>query len=162
MLFIFIDSLFVAETNRIRSLRRPEQKMSKYDFEERSRIDIMDDENTIRDHVMKALTDFNSQVTYDRNERPGVSNLVDIYSGITNQSVETIVAEAQRDQLNTGAFKKRLAQIVIEHFRPKRSEYLKLMNDRSYLLSILDDGRDRACEIADKTLNEVKQIMGFN
>ena len=136
--------------------------MSKSDFEERARIDIMDDENIIQERVMKALTDFTAQITYDRETRPGVSNLIDIYSGITGQSAESIVSEAQRDNLNTGAFKKRLAQIIIEHFRPKRVEYLKLMNDRSYLLSILDDGRARASEIADKTLNEVKQTMGFS
>jgi tryptophanyl-tRNA synthetase len=136
--------------------------MSKSDFEERARIDIMDDENIIQERVMKALTDFNAKVSYDRETRPGVSNLIDIYAGITNQSIETIVAEAEKDNLNTGAFKKRLAQIIIEHFRPKRLEYLKLMNDPSYLLSILDNGRERAREIADETLNEVKQVMGFS
>lgn len=154
-------TIFVAETNRIRSLRRPEQKMSKSDFEERSRIDIMDDENTIRERISKALTDFNSQVTYDRQQRPGVSNLIDIYAGISGQSIETIVKEAQRDNLNTGAFKKQLAQLIIEHFRPKRLEYLKLLDDRSHLLSILENGRERAREIADKTLNEVKDVMGL-
>ena len=152
---------FLAETNRIRSLRHPEQKMSKSDHEERSRIDIMDDENIISDRVMKALTDFKSEVTYDRQNRPGVSNLIDIYAGITGRSAESIVEEAQKDRLNTGAFKKRLAQILIEHFRPKRLEYLKLMNDRSHLLKILDQGRERASEIADKTLTEVKETMGF-
>ncbi|UJR15967.1 hypothetical protein I4U23_002886 [Adineta vaga] len=156
-----VPEMLSTETNRIRSLRRPEQKMSKSDFEERARIDIMDDENIIRERVMKALTDFDSQITYDREKRPGVSNLIDIYAGITGQSTETIVTEAQRANLNTGAFKKQLAQIVIEHFRPKRLEYLKLMNDRSHLLHILENGRERAKEIADKTLNEVKYIMGF-
>ena len=136
--------------------------MSKSDHEERSRIDIMDDENLIRERVMKALTDFHAHVSYDREKRPGVSNLIDIYAGITNQSIETIVAEAQRDNLNTGAFKKHLAQIIIEHFRLKRLEYLKLMNDPSHLLSILDNGRERATVIADKTLNEVKHIMGLS
>ncbi len=136
--------------------------MSKSDFEERSRIDIMDDEKNIQERVMKALTDFNAQVSYDREARPGVSNLIDIYAGITDQSIEAIVAEAQRDNLNTAAFKKRLAEVIIEHFRPKRVEYLKLMNDPSYLLSILNNGRERAGVIADKTLNEVKHIMGFS
>ena len=135
--------------------------MSKSDFEERSRIDIMDDENIISDRVMKALTDFTSEVSYDRQKRPGVSNLIDIYAGVTGQSVQSIVDEAQRDRLNTGAFKKRLAQVLIEHFRPKRLEYLKLMDDRSHLLKLLDQGRERASEIADKTLHEVKETMGF-
>ncbi|CAF4843127.1 unnamed protein product, partial [Rotaria magnacalcarata] len=71
-------------------------------------------------------------------------------------------AEAQRDNLDTGALKKRPAQIIIEHFRTKRVEYLKLMNDSSYLLSIFDNGREHATEIADKTSNEVKHIMDFN
>ena len=136
--------------------------MSKSDFEERSRIDIMDDERIITDRVMKALTDCTTQISYDREKRPGVSNLIDIYAGITGQSIESIVSEAQRDNLNIGAFKKRLAQIIVERFRSKRAEYLKLMNDRSYLLSILDNGRERATEIADDTLNEVKNVMGFN
>ena len=135
--------------------------MSKSDFEERARIDIMDDEDAIRERVMKALTDFNSQISYDRQQRPGVSNLIDIYAGISGQSIETIVKEAQRDNLNTGAFKKQLAQLIIEHFRPKRLEYLKLLDDRSHLLSILESGRERAREIADKTLNEVKDVMGL-
>ncbi|CAF3292555.1 unnamed protein product [Rotaria socialis] len=157
-----VPQMMATETNRIRSLRHPEQKMSKSDIEERSRIDIMDDEKIIQERVMKALTDFNAHVSYDREQRPGVSNLIDIYAGMTDQPIESIVAEAQKDNMNTGAFKKRLAQIIIEHFRPKRAEYLKLMNDRSYLLSILDNGRERAKEIADSTLNEVKDIMGFN
>ena len=135
--------------------------MSKSDFEERARIDIMDDEDVIRERVMKALTDFNSQISYDRQQRPGVSNLIDIYAGISGQSIETIVKEAQRDNLNTGAFKKQLAQLIVEHFRPKRLEYLKLLEDRSHLLSILESGRERAREIADKTLNEVKDVMGL-
>ena len=135
--------------------------MSKSDFEERARIDIMDDEDAIRERVMKALTDFNSQISYDRQQRPGVSNLIDIYAGISGQSIETIVKEAQRDNLNTGAFKKQLAQLIIEHFRPKRLEYLKLLDDRSHLLSILENGRERAREIAEKTLNEVKDVMGL-
>lgn len=135
--------------------------MSKSDHEERSRIDIMDDENIISDRVMKALTDFTSGVSYDREKRPGVSNLIDIYAGITGRTIQSIVDEAEKDRLNTGAFKKRLAQVLIEHFRPKRLEYLKLMNDRSHLLKLLDQGRERASEIADKTLNEVKETMGF-
>lgn len=155
-------SVRLAEANRVRSLRHPDQKMSKSDFEERSRIDIMDDEKIIRERIMKALTDFTAHVSYDRDQRPGVTNLIDIYAGITDQPAEKIVEEAQRDKLNTGAFKKRLAEVVIEHFRPKRVEYLKLMNDRPYLLSLLDSGRERASEIADQTLNEVKQIMGFS
>ena len=159
---MIVSASLVAETNRIRSLRHPEQKMSKSDQEERSRIDIMDDEKIIEERVMKALTDFNPQVSYDRQERPGVSNLIDIYAGVTDQSIETIVAEAQRDQLNTGAFKKRLAQTIIEHFRPQRVEYLKLVDDRAHVMRILEDGRERAAQIADRTLNEVKHIMGFN
>ncbi|CAF1068934.1 unnamed protein product [Adineta ricciae] len=156
-----VPELLATEANRIRSLRRPDQKMSKSDFEERARIDIMDDEDVIRERVMKALTDFNSQISYDRQQRPGVSNLIDIFAGISGQSIETIVKEAQRDNLNTGAFKKQLAQLIIEHFRPKRLEYLKLLDDRSHLLSILENGRERAREIADKTLNEVKDVMGL-
>lgn len=158
-----LDSAFyLAETNRIRSLRHPEQKMSKSDYEERARIDIMDEESVIRERVMKALTDFNSHISYNREERPGVSNLIDIYSGISGQSIETIVAQAQQDKINTGEFKKQLAQVIVEHFRPMRAEYLRLMNDQPYLLSLLEDGRQRATEIADQTLNEVKSIMGFN
>jgi tryptophanyl-tRNA synthetase len=153
---------FIAETNRIRNLRHPEQKMSKSDQEERTRIDIMDNEKIICDRVMKALTDFTADVSYDRQQRPGVSNLIDIYAGITDRSIEMIVDEARRERLNTGAFKKRLAEIIIEHFRPKRLEYLKLMDDQLYLMKVLDQGRERAHEIADKTLNEVKHIMGLN
>ncbi|CAF3581301.1 unnamed protein product [Rotaria sordida] len=156
-----VPQMMATETTRIRSLRHPEQKMSKSDYEERSRIDIMDDEKMIQERIMKALTDFNAQVSYNREQRPGVSNLIDIYAGITSQSIESIVNEAQQNNLNTGQFKKRLAEIIVEHFRSKRLEYLKLMNDRTYLLNILDDGRKRAKEIADKTLNEVKHIMGF-
>ncbi|CAF2099500.1 unnamed protein product [Rotaria magnacalcarata] len=136
-----VPQMMATETTRIRSLRHPEQKMSKSDVEERSRIDIMDDEKIIQERV---------------------SNLIDIYTGMTNQSIESIVAEAQRDNLDTGALKKRPAQIIIEHFRTKRVEYLKLMNDSSYLLSIFDNGREHATEIADKTSNEVKHIMDFN
>ncbi|CAM4808562.1 unnamed protein product [Rotaria magnacalcarata] len=136
-----VPQMMATETTRIRSLRHREQKMSKSDVEERSRIDIMDDEKIIQERV---------------------SNLIDIYTGMTNQSIESIVAEAQRDNLDTGALKKRPAQIIIEHFRTKRVEYLKLMNDSSYLLSIFDNGREHATEIADKTSNEVKHIMDFN
>ncbi|CAF4575189.1 unnamed protein product, partial [Rotaria magnacalcarata] len=136
-----VPQMMATETTRIRSLRHREQKMSKSDVEERSRIDIMDDEKIIQERV---------------------SNLIDIYAGMTNQSIESIAAEAQRDNLDTGALKKRPAQIIIEHFRTKRVEYLKLMNDSSYLLSIFDNGREHATEIADKTSNEVKHIMDFN
>ena len=97
--------------------------MSKSDFEERSRIDIMDDERIITDRIMKALTDCTTQISYDREKRPGVSILIDIYAGITSQSIESIISEAQRDNLNIGAFKRRLTHIIVEYFRSTRAEY---------------------------------------
>ncbi|CAF1005794.1 unnamed protein product [Didymodactylos carnosus] len=150
------------ETNRIRSLRHPENKMSKSDADPRGRIDIMDTEDLIRDRVMKAVTDFESRITYDPENRPGVSNLIDIFSGLTGEMQEDIVERAQLEGLNTKEFKEKLIKIIIEHFKPFRIKYLELMNDHSYIYDVLQQGQAKAAVIADQTLNEVKQTMGLD
>lgn len=95
---IYTDSKFT----RLKSLRDPSKKMSKSDPDPKSRISLNDSVDNIVNKIKKAVTDFNSDVTYDPHNRPGVSNLISIHSFVTGKSVEEICNEAKN--LNTGRY----------------------------------------------------------
>lgn len=133
--------------------------MSKSDKDPLSRIELMDSPDQIRQKIRKAVTDFIPNVTYDPSERPGVSNLVDIYSACSDLTPEEICESCLH--LDTVGFKNRVADVVIERLRPIRDEFSRLSKDPSYVESVIRDGNERASLIAGSTYREVQRMVGF-
>ena len=144
--------------SRIKSLKEPEKKMSKSDYNQKSCLYLLDDADTIRSKIKGAVTDFTSEVTFEPATRPGVSNLVCIHSRITGQDPQTICDEVSG--LNTGQYKVMLSDIVIGHFKPMRQKTMDLLQNKDHLEAILKKGSQRAQIIASETLDEVKSVIG--
>ena len=147
-------------SRRIKSLRHPSKKMSKSDTNQKSCLYILDEPDVIRNKITKSVTDSISQVTFDPEERPGVSNLVCIHSRITNKDPSTIVGEVEH--LDTGQYKQLLVDVVVEYFKPIREETVRLLKNRDHLDAVLKRGSDRAESIAIETMDQVKKVIGFH
>jgi tryptophanyl-tRNA synthetase len=144
---------------RIMSLRDGTKKMSKSDPSEYSRIHLNDDADTILKKFQKAKTDALPEISYDEENRPDLANLINIYSAITTLSKEQIV----ENYIGKGfaAFKKELAENVIEHLRPITQKLNDLLEDTVYIDNILKQGAMRARSVASIHLKEVKELLGF-
>lgn len=158
----YIFPLFIAgESPKIRSLRNPEGKMSKSDPNPLSRIELTDSPKDITEKIKKAVTDFTSEVSYDPDRRPGVSNLIDIHMGVTELCAEEICENAFLNALTTAMYKATVAEAVIEHLKPISDSIQRLKNDPGHLEKVLKTGQERAQAIAHDTILEVKQAMGL-
>ncbi|RLN65029.1 hypothetical protein BBJ29_004261 [Phytophthora kernoviae] len=145
--------------SRIMSLRDPTKKMSKSDKSVLSRIELTDTADDIRKKVRKATTDAVSGIYYDREERPGVSNLLDIACAVTGQSVAQL--EAQYADYGTGAFKDSVADAVIATICPIGERIKQYEADQTYIDKVLVAGADQASELAAVTMKDVKEVMGL-
>uniref|UniRef100_A0AC34RIB0 Tryptophan--tRNA ligase n=1 Tax=Panagrolaimus sp. JU765 TaxID=591449 RepID=A0AC34RIB0_9BILA len=144
---------------RIKSLRDPSQKMSKSNPSEFSRIDLSDDADALHSKIKRALTDSNSKLSFDWEQRPGVSNLISIYGAFTGQTPDEIVLENQN--LDTLAFKEKLIQIAETELGPIRKKYNELLANKAEIWEVLNNGSEQAREIAVRNLDEVCKIVGF-
>ena len=122
---------------------------------------IMDSPDEIARKFKRAVTDSDTEhcVRFDRENKPGVANLMNIYSAITGESFEEI--EREFDGMGYGAFKPKVGEAVIEHLRPIREEAERLMADKAYLNDVYRNGAERASYIANKTLRKVYKKVGF-
>lgn len=145
--------------SRIKSLRDAEKKMSKSDPDAKSKINLLDSDDEICKKIAKSITDSTSSLSFDPQNRPGVSNLLSIHSAFTGLSIENILEEHK--SLDTGNYKKVLSTVVIEHLKPIRCKALQLLNDPLHLECILAKGREKALEIAEPNMNEIMQRVGF-
>lgn len=106
------------------------------------------------------MTDNVGRVTYDPQERPGVSNLLTIHSAVAGKSVEEVCAEA--GDANTAAYKDLVAEALIEHLRPIREQTRHLLDNKDYLQKILEEGSAAAQALAEATMAEVKGAVGMS
>lgn len=143
----------------MKSLRDPTSKMSKSDPQKLATVSITDSPEEIVLKFRKAVTDFTSEVTYDPDGRPGVSNLVAIHSAITGLSTEEVVHQSVG--LDTAHYKRVVAEAVIEKLTPVRNEFKRLKGDRSYLEKVLWTGAEKAKELAAPVYQEVKRLVGL-
>ncbi|XP_071556145.1 uncharacterized protein Trprs-m [Temnothorax nylanderi] len=140
-------------SQRIKSLRDPTKKMSKSHTDSKSRLNILDEPDVLLNKLKKAITDFTSEVTYEPEKRPAVTNLINIHSLFTGKTPEEICKEAEG--LNTGQYKLVVADVVIEKLSPIREDILKLTKEPAYLDKILKEGAERATELATNCWTEV-------
>ena len=144
---------------RVMSLGNPENKMSKSDPD--GCVFLMDKPEDIMRKFKKAVTDSDTErcVRYDLANKPGVSNLMSIYSACTGKTFEEI--EAEFDGKGYGAFKPAVGEAVVETLRPIREESERLLKDKAYLETVYKAGAEKASYIANKTLRKVYKKVGF-
>lgn len=143
---------------RIMSLQEPTKKMSKSDVNEKGFISMLDDPKKIEKKVKSAVTDSEGIVKYDKENKPGVSNLLTIYSSCTGESIKTL--EEKYSGKGYGAFKQGVAEAVIGVLQPIQEKYNALI-DSEELDDILDNGAAKAAITANKTLAKAKKAVGL-
>lgn len=141
---------------RIMSLSDPTVKMSKSD--PKGDIFLKDEPAVIRKKIMSAVTDSGSEVKFDPENKPGISNLLTIYSAMKDISIEE--AEKQFKESRYGDFKKAVADAVIEELEPFQARYKEIVANKSYEKA-LKDGAEKARAIANKTLKRVRKAIGL-
>jgi len=143
---------------RIMSLQDPTKKMSKSDEDPKSYIAILDRPEIIMNKIKRAVTDTGKDVAYDET-RPGISNLITIYSCLTGKSFDRI----KEDYAGKGYadFKSDLGEIVVEALKPVQTRYTELMKNRDYIDKCLKSGAERARTLAQRTLSKVHKKIGF-
>lgn len=146
---------------KIMDLQEPTKKMSKSDETYKGVILLLDDEKTIRKKIMSAVTDSDNKIYYDKDNKPGVSNLLTIYSSLKNISIEE--SEDYFKDYNYGNFKKEVADLVVSVLSNIQTKYNEIING-TMLDDILDKGREKTCEIAkEKTLDVFRKVgLGRN
>ena len=146
---------------RIMSLTSPDSKMSKSDKDPNGCVYVLEKPEDILRKFKKAVTDSDTErcVRYDPEQKPGVSNLMAIYSVATGRSFDEI--EAEFDGKGYGAFKPAVGEAVVEMFRPIREETERILADKAYLESVYRAGAEKAGYVANKTLRKVYKKVGF-
>ncbi len=144
---------------KVMSLQDPLAKMSKSDPNPKAYISVLDDDATIMKKFKAAVTDSETEIRFDPENKPGVSNLLTIMAVAQKKSVEEVVKDF--DGLMYGHLKVRTGEAVCEMLRPMKEEYNRLINDEAYLMQCAREGAQRAQVIAEETLNRFKNAIGY-
>ena len=155
------EPLIQKDYSRIMSLKDGTKKMSKSELSDLARINLTDENDQIINKVKKAKTDpmpMPSDIE-ELNKRPEARNLINIYTSLTNSTLEKSIKEFSGK--NFSNFKENLAQTLIDKINPISTEIKKLLGDKSYLDKILLDGSLKAGDIASKKIKKIHEIVGF-
>lgn len=144
---------------RIMSLQTPENKMSKSETDNGGCVCLMDKPEAIMKAFKRAVTDSETSVHFDRENKPGVSNLMQIYSVATGSTFEQIQQEFVGK--GYGDFKVKVGEAVVEMLRPIREEAERILADKAYLEKVYREGAEKASYAARKTLRKVYKKVGF-
>ncbi len=146
---------------RIMSLSDPASKMSKSDKDPNGSVYLMEKPEDIQRKFKRAVTDSDTErcVRYDPEHKPGVANLMSIYSAVTGKSFDEI--EREFEGKGYGAFKPAVGEAVVETLRPIREEAERILKDKAYLGSVYKAGAEKASYVANKTLRKVYKKVGF-
>lgn len=155
-----IPQAYIAKTgSRIMGLQDPTSKMSKSSTIPNDTILLVDTPEEIMKKIKKAVTDSEGIVRYDESNKPGVSNLMEIYSIIKNKTLDEV--EKEFEGKGYGVFKQSVAEAIIEELKPFHEKYNKLMEDKEYLEKIYNEGSKKAQEKARRTLKDVYNKVGL-
>ena len=157
--FIVPEPIFPKFGAKIMSLADPTKKMSKSDENINSYISMYDDTDTIIRKFKRAVTDSDTKIYFDAENKKGISNLLTIYSVFANTTIEDAVKEF--DGKGYGDFKIRVGEAVAEGIKPITDERLKLLSDKKYLDEIMIKGAENASRIANRTLSKVYKKVGL-
>ncbi len=143
---------------RIMSLQEPTRKMSKSDPED-TYIGILDEPNIIRKKFRRAVTDSDNSVSFDTENKPGISNMMSIMSVITGKSMDAISDEYSGR--GYGVFKDAVADAVIAELEPIQARYKQISADKAYLEEVMNSGAQRAAALANRTMLKVRRKVGL-
>ncbi|MFP4635217.1 MAG: tryptophan--tRNA ligase [Nitriliruptoraceae bacterium] len=144
---------------RVMDLQDPTVKMSKSASSEKGIVYVLDEPERIERKFKSAVTDSGTDIRHDREEKPGISNLLEILAAAEQRPVDELVAEY--DGQGYGRFKAAVAEAVIERLRPVQERYAKLADDPGEVARLLAVGADRARAISGPTLEQAKRAMGL-
>lgn len=156
--FVVPEGRYLKEGARIMALDDPSQKMSKSAENIHSRISLLDDPAKIKKSIMKATTDSEGIVRFDPENKPGISNLMNIYSVLSGKSLQEL--EKEYEGKGYGDFKKDLVTVVTDALAPIKARYEEIRHSEE-LLEILRDGAERARAIAEPVMKRVKDTFGL-
>lgn len=151
----------LSPTKKILSLLNPSKKMSKSDPNQNSVIYITDEPDVIAKKIKRAVTDsISSSFYYDPEGRPGVSNLINIVSGVQRKSTEQVENDIKHID-NHKDFKDYVTEVLVEELAAPRKKFYDYMRNPEYLNQVSEAGADKARAIAEKNITDIKRIMGF-
>ncbi|MER6512668.1 tryptophan--tRNA ligase [Nonomuraea sp. NPDC048881] len=157
--FTLPDPYILKEVEKITDLQDPTAKMSKSSSSPAGILDVLEQPGPLRKKVMRAVTDTGSEVLFDEENKPGISNLLRIQSALTGTPIPDLVARYEGQ--GYGTFKKDVAEAVVETFTPIRERTEKLLADEVELDRLLAVGAERAAAVARRTMAEVRDRVGF-
>jgi tryptophanyl-tRNA synthetase len=152
------EPYIMASTAKIYDLQTPEKQMSK-SIGGNGCIWLLDDPKVSAKKIRSAVTDSETEIRFDPENKPGVSNLLNIHSALSGADIDDLVASFEGK--GYGDLKGEVAQVVVDFVTPFRDRVHELLDDRSELESILAAGADRATEVAGATLRDVYERVGF-
>ena len=156
--FVLPEGRYIKEGAKIMALDDPTKKMSKSAENELSRISLLDDEAKIKKAIMRATTDSDGTIKFDQENKPGISNLMNIYTAFSDLSIEDI--EKKYEGKGYGDFKKDLVEILVNGLAPIKQKFEEIRYSDE-LIEILKDGAKRANAIAEKVVERTKKNMGI-
>lgn len=157
--FTIPEGYYGKASAKIMGLQDPTAKMSKSATNPNDVILLEDEPDVIIKKFKKAVTDSENKVRFDPENKPGVSNLMQIYSSITGLKMEEI--ENEFENSGYGDFKTKVAETVVAKLEPIQRKYKELLENKEYLEKIYTEGANRARKLASKTLDEVKERIGI-
>lgn len=157
--FVTPEAYIPAATAKITDLQEPTAKMSKSGSSPQGILDLLDDPGPLRKKIMRAVTDTGTEIVADEAAKPGVTNLLRIHSALSDTPIPDL--ESRYAGQGYGALKKDLAQVVLDTFSPIRERTEKLLADEEHLDRLLARGAERAGAVARRTMEEVRDRVGF-
>lgn len=157
--FVVPEGFFPKVAARVMNLQEPTKKMSKSDENIKGTIFLLDQINQTKNKIRSAVTDSDTKIIYDKTKKPGISNLLDIYSALTNQSIKDI--ELKYEDSSYKDFKEDLANLVEELITPIQEKYNEILKSKE-LDDILNEGKEKASFIAKRTLSKVYKKLGLS
>ena len=153
------EPYILKSTGRILDLQNPAAKMSKTNSGASGIVELLDDPKASAKKIRSAVTDSETEVRYDEEHKPGVSNLLTIFAELTGRSIEEL--EKEYAGRGYGDFKGDLADVVVDFVTPFRDRTNELLEDRAELDGVLRRGAERAREVASRTLADVYDRVGL-
>ena len=153
------EAHIVKATAKIYDLQDPTAKMSKSAESPNGLIELLDDPKVVTKRIKGAVTDAGSEIRFDPEHKPGISNLLTIYSALTDRSIESL--ERDYDGKGYGHLKVDLAEVVVDFLRPFQARVNGYLADPSSLDDVLADGADRARDLAERTLERLYERSGL-
>jgi tryptophanyl-tRNA synthetase len=157
--FVVPEGVYPKTGGRVMNLQEPNVKMSKSRGAESGTVLLLDPPATVRKKVKSAVTDSGSDVRYDPEGKPGISNLIELMTVVTGDSIQDV--EARYDGSGYGQFKSDVADAIVDLLEPIQSRYQEVRGDTAELMRLLQVGAEKARALSAPTLSLMYERMGF-